>query len=269
MSIEKENKKVELGTRKIRRGATTTNKVKRIKHVPLYVTSGNVTMATSGAVYKFPNPYGATKLQFMGVVTRRNQNGFVLTVDAVTRIPVAGKVYYLEGNEDHTIVITGSSSNTSLQAIPTNPDYPTIPTGTYLEDEAGDDVFGTSNFTVTSVSTPVINIRVSVDGIAHLRPAYYFAPQSSTSVAIAARTIDPDGNKILVQCGRYFLVVDENASASTPEYAASSTEGHLVNIVWNGTIVARATLINYSQKSFEVAVTLFDNWVIDGNFICT
>ena len=68
--IEKENIEVELGTRKIRRGATTTNKVKRIKDVPLYRTSGNVTMSTNGAVYRFPNPYGAKQVTFFGVAYR-------------------------------------------------------------------------------------------------------------------------------------------------------------------------------------------------------
>lgn len=68
--IEKNDKKIEVGTRKIRRGTTTTNKVKRIKNVPLYRTSGNVTLTQDGAIYRFPNPYGAKQVTFNGLAVR-------------------------------------------------------------------------------------------------------------------------------------------------------------------------------------------------------
>lgn len=267
--VEKENKPVSDEKRQMRRGTLTTDKVKRFRDTPLYPLSGNVTMATNGQTYRFPNPYGGKHLQFIGVVVRENQNGYVLTVNALSRIPVAGKSYYLSTNPDHTIVIRGSSSSTSIQATPTNPDYPSIPNGLWLESASTDDLFGNSRITVTASSVPSINIRSMVNGIAHLRKAFYYSPESASSVGIAKQFVDPDGNEIIVQCGNYMLIVDENVSASTPEYAASATEGHLVNIVWNSTIVARATVVGYDNDSFEVKVTLFDNWYIVGNFICT
>lgn len=269
MAVDKEIKKHDPNKRQMRSGGLLSTRERKVIPGPRYPTSGNVTMAQNGATYKFPNPYGASKLQFLGVAVRQNQNGFVLTVNSLTRIPVAGKVYYKDGDPDQTIVITGSSSDTSIQALITNPDYSTISTGLWREDESMDDVFGNSTITVTGVSSPTVNVRVALDGVAHLRPAYYFAPQSSTSVAVAQRTTDPNGDKIIVQCSRYLLIVDENASASTPEYAASAGETHIVNVVWGGSIVARATVVSYGPDFFEVQVTLASNWYIAGNFICT
>lgn len=269
MSLDKEIRKNDPNKRQMRSGGLLSTRERKVIPGPRYPTSGNVTMAQNGAKYKFPNPYGATRLDFLGVAIRENQNGYVLTVDPLTRIPIAGKVYYLDGNPDHTIVITGSSSDTSIQAQPTNPDYQSVPTGLWREDESMDDVFGNSRITVNSVSVPTVNVRVALDGVAHLRPAYYFAPQSSTSVSVARKMKDPDGNKIIVQCSRYLLIVDENASASTPEYAASAGELHIVNVVWGGSIVARATITAYGPDFFEVTVTLASNWYIAGNFICT
>lgn len=264
MSIDKENKQNSGEKRQMRQGGLFSTRERKVIPGPRYPTSGNVTMATTGTRYRFPNPYGATKVQFMGVAVRQNQNGNVLTISPpLTRIPVAGKVYYLVSDPSYTMVITGSSSISSIQAIATNPDDPIIPTGEWHEDASTASMFGNSNFIVSSVSTPTFNIRVAVDGVGHLRPAYYFAPQSSSSVGVAQ-----DVQKY-VQCGRYFLIVDENASSSTPEYAAASNETHLVNIVWNSTIVARATIVNYGPDFFEVDVTLYTNWLISGNFICT
>lgn len=74
--IEKKDKKVELGTRKIRRGATATNKVKRIKEIPLYRTMGNVLLATNNAVYRFPNPFGAKQVTFMGNAVRYTSSAY-------------------------------------------------------------------------------------------------------------------------------------------------------------------------------------------------
>lgn len=262
--IDKELKKNDGGKRQMRYGGLFSNKEKRVVPGPRYPTSGNVTMATSGTVYRFPNPYGATKLDFLGVVTRLNQSGYVLTINPpLTRIPVVGKIYYLQGNPDHTFIVTGSSSNTSIQGFPTNSEYPSIPTGTWLEAAETAGLFGNSSIVISATSVPAISVRVAVDGVAHLRPAYYFAPQSSASVSVAKQV------QKYVQCSRYFLVVDENASADTPEYAATSGENHIVNIIWNGSIVARATVTNYGPDFFEVTVTLATNWVIQGNFICT
>ena len=262
MSIEKKIKQNDGSKRQMRSGGLFSTKERKVIPGPRYVTSGNVAMLTNGATYRFPNPYGAQKVEFMGVVVRQNQSGHILTVSALSRIPVAGKKYFLQSDPTYTLTITGSSSNTSLQAIPTG-DLGTIPTGVWEEDPSTDSLFGNSTITVNSVSVPTINIRVAVDGIAHLRPGYYFTPQTSTSVGLAGEV------QKYVQCGRYFLVVDENASASTPEYAAAANEGHIINIVWNSTIVARATLVNYGPDFFEVQVTLFTDWGIYGNFVCT
>jgi hypothetical protein len=91
MSIEKENKKIDIGVRKIRRGATTTNKVKRIKNTPLYRTSGNLRMATSGVKYRFPNPFGAKQVTFFGIASR---NDGVVRVDVFGMAQLAPSYYF-------------------------------------------------------------------------------------------------------------------------------------------------------------------------------
>lgn len=267
--IEKNNKKIEVGTRKIRRGTTTTNKVKQIRNVPLYVTNGNVTMATNGATYRFPNPYGAKQITFFGIASRLTTAGYTLTVNPVARIPSAGDIYENTADPSIKIVITGNTGATTIFALPDGTQT-TIPTGRY------DRVSGTGNsfITVTAVSSPGVDIRADLFGIAHLRPGYYFQPQTSTEVTLeqpyVANTPENEYLKI-VQAGKWFLVVDENASGVTPEYRARSTETRLINIDWpnSSTIVARATVVRYNADYFEVEVQLATNWIIVGNFMCT
>lgn len=267
--IEKNNKKIEVGTRKIRRGTTTTNKVKQIRNVPLYVTNGNVTMATSGATYRFPNPYGAKDITFFGVASRLTTAGYTLTVNTVISIPSNGDVYELASDTTKKIVITGSSSATTLFALPDGTQT-TIATGVYNRVSGSGDI----SITVNSVSAPGVDIRVDLFGKAQLRPGYYFQPQTSTEVTLeqpyVANTPENEYLKI-VQAGKWFLVVDENASGATPEYRARSTETRLINIDWpnSSTIVARATVVRYNADYFEVEVELATNWIIVGNFMCT
>ena len=256
--IEKEDKKIEPGIRKIRRGATNTGKVKKIKNVPLYRTSGNVTMAQN-ATYRFPNPFGAKQITFFGVASRLTLAGFTLTTNTVTTLPSVGAVYENRDDPTKTIVITGNSGPTTIFALPDGTQT-TIATGKY------DRISGTGNsiLTVNSVSAPGVDIRVDLFGMAQLAPSYYFTPQTSTSVGLAGP------KQKIIQAGKWFLVVDENASGSKPEYRARSVETTLVNIDWpnSWTIVARVEVIDYGPDYFEVDVELATNWIIDGNFMC-
>jgi len=269
MALEKEITGNDGEKRQMRSGGLFSTKRKKVIPGPRYATSGNVTMSTNGARYRFPNPYGATQVMFLGIASRLTTAGFTLTVNPVANVPANGAVYENTANPLLTIVITGNSGATTLFALSTNPDYETPVTGRY------DKVSGSGNsfITVTGVSAPGVDIRADVTGIAQLRPSYYFKPQSSTEVAVAndIGLYNDDGSKIIVQCGKWSLVVDENASGSSPEYRARAVETTLVNIDWPNasTIVVRAEVVDYSNEWFEVEVDLATNWILVGNFICT
>lgn len=107
--IEKENKKIEPGIRKIRRGATDTSKVKRIKNVPLYRTMGNVLMATDGAVYRFPNPYGAKQVTFMGNAVHYTSTAYTAVDVRVNIIGIAqlASSYYFTPQTTTSVGLAG------------------------------------------------------------------------------------------------------------------------------------------------------------------
>lgn len=142
--IEKKNKKVELGTRKIRRGTTTDNKVKRIKRVPLYPTSGNVTMATNGVTYRFPNPYGATQITFYGIAYKTDGSirvdcfgmafirpSLYFTPQTDTSVGLAGEVQDIVQSGKWFLVTTGASPQYRARSIETtlvNIDWPNTST---------------------------------------------------------------------------------------------------------------------------------------------
>ena len=242
--IRKENVPIDQTKRPIRRGAINSTKVKKFDQLPLYPTSANVTMSTNGARYKFPNPFGAKMVQFIGVATRSQTAGFTFSVNTIANIPTNGAVYELESNTDITVVVTGNACGNTIFVLPNNPDYPTPPTGRYNRVSGS----GNSFLQVNVVTAPTVDIRVSVQGVAHLRPGYYFEPQSSTEVSVANK----QPKQKIVQCNSWFLIVDENAAGDTPEFRARSSELHIVNIDWpnSSTIVARATVVNYDTYYF-------------------
>lgn len=89
--IEKESKKIDTSRRKIRRGTNTSNKVKRLKEAPLFRTSGNVTMATDGATYRFPNPFGAKQVTFFGIAYKTDGS---VRVDCYGQAQLAPSYYF-------------------------------------------------------------------------------------------------------------------------------------------------------------------------------
>lgn len=141
--IEKDNKKIEPGTRKIRRGTTTDNKVKRIKRVPLYPTSGNVTMATSTR-YTFPNPYGATQITFYGIAYKTDgtvradvfgiafiRPSLYFTPQDSTSVGLAGEVQDIIQSGKWFLVTTGAAPQYRARSIETtlvNIDWPSTAT---------------------------------------------------------------------------------------------------------------------------------------------
>lgn len=84
-----------------RRGAAFQNKVKRFKDTPLYKTSGNVSMETDGATYRFPNPFGAKKIEFYGVAT----NGTVRV--NCFGIAFLGPSYYFTPQDSTSVGLAG------------------------------------------------------------------------------------------------------------------------------------------------------------------
>lgn len=128
----------------------------------------------------------------------------------------------------------------------------------------------------------VIDVRAQAIGSAELGPSYYFQPESTSTVSPS----DVIGN--VIQSGSYLL-----AETTTPRVNASTTEGHLVQVVYTGSIgtkladniVAQITIPNiwtkglngsfdYSSKGFGsgyiyMDVDLAPDWEINGNFVIT
>lgn len=259
--IEKESKQNPATKRQMRTGGLFSNKEKRVIPGPRYATSGNVTMSTNGSVYRFPNPYGAKQVMFYGNAVRGVTAGHTLTTNTIGTLPAIGDTYEkdLGGGIKLTIVLTGIGGATTLYALSTNPNYATPETGTYVRTSGG----GDATIVVTVVNVFAVDIRVDLFGTAQLRPGYYFEPQDTTSVAVSKVP------QKIIQSGKYFLIVDENASGATPEYRARVGELHIINIDWPSAIVARATVVDYGPDWFDVEVTLSANWSIQGNFVCT
>ncbi|UOF78920.1 hypothetical protein [Caudoviricetes sp.] len=92
--IEKEIKKHDGSKRQMRNGGLFSTKEKRVIPGPRYATSGNVTMATNGATYRFPNPYGATQVMFYGIASR-NPGSVDIRVD-VFGVAQLRPSYYFE-----------------------------------------------------------------------------------------------------------------------------------------------------------------------------
>lgn len=127
-----------------------------------------------------------------------------------------------------------------------------------------------------------IDVRAQVIGSAELGPSYFFQPESTTTVSPS----DVIGN--VIQSGSYLL-----AETTTPRINASATEGHLVQVIYTGSIgtkltdniVAQITIPNawtkgldgsfdYSTKGYGpgyifMDVDLASGWEINGNFVVT
>lgn len=138
--IEKGDKKPDRGRRQIRRGATTTNKVKKIREVPLYRTSGNVTMAQDGETYRFPNPFGAKQVTFYGIAYKTDGTVRVdcfgmaqlvpsqyFTPQTDTSVGLEGQVQQVIQSGKWFLVTTGASPQYRARSIETtlvNIDWP-------------------------------------------------------------------------------------------------------------------------------------------------
>lgn len=125
-----------------------------------------------------------------------------------------------------------------------------------------------------------VDVRTQVIGSAELGPSYFFQPESTTTTSPS----DVIGN--VIQSGSYLLV-----ETTTPQVNTSATEGHLVQVIYTGSIgtkltdniVAQITIPNpwtkgldagfdYSNKGYGLGyiyldVDLATNWEINGNFV--
>lgn len=139
--IRKENVPIDQTKRQIRRGAINSTKVKRLEQTPLYKTSGNVTMKTSGAVYRFPNPFGATQVTFFGIAYKTDGTvrvdvfgiaqlapSYYFTPQDTTSVGLAGPKQKLIQAGKWFLVTTGASPQYRARSIETtlvNIDWPT------------------------------------------------------------------------------------------------------------------------------------------------
>lgn len=118
-----------------------------------------------------------------------------------------------------------------------------------------------------------IDIRAMAVGSACLGPSYFFQPLNTTTVSPSAQV----GN--VIQSGQYLLA--EAVPASGGNFSTLATEGHLVQVVYSGSIVAQATIPNpwtkalwsatstngYGNGFLYVDVDLAAGWEINGNFV--
>jgi len=121
-------------------GSLYETKVSRFLENPVYRTSGNVSMLQDGAVYRFPNPYGARQVMFYGIAS----NGGTIRVDCfgvaqlapsyyftpqtTTSVGLAGKRQNLIQSGKWFLVTTGALPQYRARAIETtlvNIDWPT------------------------------------------------------------------------------------------------------------------------------------------------
>lgn len=125
-----------------------------------------------------------------------------------------------------------------------------------------------------------VDVRAQVIGSADLGPSYFFQPESTSTVSPS----DTIGN--IIQSGSYLL-----SETTTPQVNTSVTEGHLVQVIYTGSIgtkltgniVAQITIPNpwtkgldagfdYSTKGYGPGYVFFDvdlapDWEINGNFV--
>lgn len=104
MSLEKQIKQNTPEKRQMRNGGLFSSKEKRVIPGPRYATSGNVRMATNGATYRFPNPYGATQVMFFGIASRVTGGSTDIRAD-VFGVAQLRPSYYFEPQDSVSVAV--------------------------------------------------------------------------------------------------------------------------------------------------------------------
>lgn len=259
-SIQKSQYTVTHNPLHVHSGVDGSQKIPQSSIIRSAVT-GNITMAQNGQQYsvglnlKPNNSFNPSLVRFNGVALFSTSTFTVTSANATL-----GAVYQFNG-----IQFTVTS---------------TIAPGTTLQTNGPGWVFAPASGTLTIVSgggdthinfsavTSSITIRAFAVGDAFIGTSYYLQPLSTTSV-----TVGGPGQVVIQNCSA--IVV--NGSGSGPATQATAGEGHIVDVSFNGSVVARATIPDLGEfganaqpvqnGNLQIAVSLAAGWAIQGNFL--
>lgn len=223
--------------------------------------TGNITLAQNSQQYsiglniKPNNSFTPSLVRFNGVAIFATSTFTVSSSNATT-----GAVYQYQ-NIQFTVTST-IAPGTTLQT--NGPGWVIAPaSGTLTK------VSGTGDATINFSSlTSSITIRAMAIGDAFVGTSYYLQPFSTTSVTVGGP------GQAVVQCCSAIVI---NDSGSGPVTQATAGEGHIIDVSFNGSAVARATIPDLGEfgadalpiqnGNLQVAVSLAAGWAIQGNFL--
>lgn len=205
--------------------------------------SGSITFSQT-TQYTLGITFNPTSVWFYGIAIRHNT---LFTVSAANA--TAGATY--TNNTQTFTVIDTIAGGTTLT---------TYGTGSPAASGTLTKTAGTGDATITFSSfTAPIGVRAQCVGNAQLGKSFYFQPDTTTSVKIAG----PIQNSI--ESSTTFLI---DSTETTQVIRATVDEGHLVDVEYPG-VVARATILSFSNRSIIVDVTVAPGWSIIGNYVVT
>lgn len=121
-----------------------------------------------------------------------------------------------------------------------------------------------------SATSPTV--RCLSIGSANLTPSFYLQPDTATTVVTGniqypfpTELFDGTFAEVPLQSSTYLAT-----GTGSPNFRASSSEGHIVSIEYGGTIHARVTVIGYSKNAIILDVPyLTSGWSIIVNYVIT
>lgn len=223
--------------------------------------TGNITLAQNSQQYsvglniKPNNSFSPSLVRFNGVAVFATSTFTVSSANATTN------AVYQYQNIQFTVTST-IAPGTTLQT--NGPGWVIAPASGTLTRVSGS---GDSTITFSAV-TSSITIRALAVGDAFIGTSYYLQPLSTTAVTVGGP------GQAVIQCCSAMVV---NGSGSGPATQATAGEGHIVDVSFNGSAVARATIpdlgdfganaLPIQSGNLQIAVSLAAGWAIQGNFL--
>lgn len=136
-------------------------------------------------------------------------------------------------------------------------------------------IYLNSSFTPSSILvygniTGASTERYMSIGSANLVPSFYLQPSTNRSVItgnVQYPFVDPNlGVTVPLQSSCYF---GAEAAATGNNIHTLSSEGHVVNVFYGGSTLARATITAFSRGSIQIVTTIVAGWEINANFVIT
>jgi hypothetical protein len=242
-------------------GVDGSQKIPAANILPSISTLGNINLAQNAQAYsiglnvKPVNSFKPSLIRFNGIAV------FATSTFTVTSANATLNAVYEYQNIQFTVTST-ITGGTTLQT--NGPGWIFAPASGSLTRVSGSG----DNFINFSSITSTITIRALAVGDAYLGQSYYLQPLTTNSVTVGGPT------QPVIQCCSYIII---NNSGSGPATQAQAGEGHIVDVSFNGSIVARATIPDLGDFGTDaqpiqngnliVNVTLAAGWAIQGNFL--